>query len=143
MYIRPDIRNDKQGQGHFGAPRKNSRGSYEHQGIDFCAPFECPIYSHVDGVVTKIGRPYYYGTPKNKKERLKNELRYVQVTDDNEIKHRFFYVEPSVSIGDVIPKGGCIGIAQNLEKIYKGMDNHIHLECKDKHNNILDPNEYL
>ena len=144
MFIRPKIRNDKQGQGHFGAPRRNSKGPYEHQGIDYEADAGCDVFSHCSGVVTKIGRPYYFSKPKNAKQRKQNDLRYVQITDDYEsVNHRFFYVEPSVGIGDPISKGDKIGTAQNLEDIYKNMDNHVHYEAKDKAGNVLDPNEFL
>ena len=144
MFIRPEIRSDKQGDGHFGASRKNAKGSYKHQGIDFEAKAGCDIFSEFSGVVTKIGRPYYFPSPKNDKQRKQNDLRYVQITDDpNGLNHRFFYVEPSVGMGDQVAAGDKIGTAQNLKAIYKNMDNHVHQEVKDKYGNVLDPNDYL
>lgn len=137
MFLRPEIRNDKQGQGHFGA----KRGSRTHKGIDFCAAIGAPIHSHVDGVVTKIGYPYAqkFDTKKNK---LKSALRYVEVTDIEKRKHRFFYVDPCVGIGDPIKPGTCIGKCQDLESIYKGMLNHCHVECK-KGDDYLNPDQFL
>ncbi len=144
MLIRPKIRSDKQGDGSFGSPRKNSKGSYKHQGIDFIAKPGDDVFSDFSGVVTKIGRPYYFANPKNQKQKKQNDLRYVQITDDEKgLNHRFFYVDPCIGIGDPISFGDKIGCAQNLEEIYKNMDNHVHQEIKDRHGNILDPNDYL
>ena len=138
MYTRPKVRNDSQGQGHYGAPR----GSRKHNGIDFeLAPGE-KVLSHIDGVVTKIGYPYKQKFD-TKKDSLKSALRYVQVTDaSNDTHHRFFYVDPSVGMGDPIVVGSNLGICQNLEEIYMGMKNHCHYEVKVKGEHV-DPKPYL
>lgn len=126
MLIRPEIRMDKMGSGKYLA----SRGTRKHKGIDFCCDKDVEVRSHIDGVVSKIGYPYAqkFDTDKNKK---KSALRYVQVTDTDNNHHRFFYLLPSVSIGDPVSAGGVIGKQQDLQAIYgKKMKNHCHYEVK-------------
>ena len=131
MLIKPKVRQDLMGSGEYGAPR----GSRTHKGIDFVVAKENEVITHVTGVVTKIGYPYAqkFDTKKNK---LKSALRYVEITkeqrvDDKlcQVKHRFFYLNPSVRLGDAVEAGTCIGTAQDLKAIYGlTMKNHCHYE---------------
>lgn len=82
------------------------------------------------GIITKIGRPYYYENPRSEKQELKNELRYVQVTCSEGYDYRYFYVKPHCQIGQKIEDGDCIGAADDLTKIWPGMTNHVHFEVK-------------
>lgn len=123
---------DSWGDGAFGAPR----GSRVHRGHDFLAYVECPIESHVQGTVTKLGKPY--------SDDLTYE--YIQVTDGSGNDHRFFYVKPCVKKGERIEFNQRIGHAQNLGKRYNkngvGIPNHIHYEIK-SHGEFINPEVYL
>lgn len=127
MLIAPQPRGtDKHGSGAFGA----SRGNRSHNGIDLAAPPGAVCLAGVNGTVTKIGFPYWIPSPKTKRDILKSELRYVQVTTMNCVDHRYFYMKPLVKKGDAVSKNQVIGLAQDLTEIYgEGMTNHIHYEC--------------
>ena len=112
------IRNDAWGSGEFEAPR----GDKKHKGIDYSAPVGSIIKAPISGWITKLGYPYADDL----------SYRYVEITDHNRLKHRFFYVEPTVKEQGIITKYTPIGIAQDIQKRYttknKRMDNHIHYE---------------
>ena len=117
---------DAQGSGHFGAPR----GGRTHKGIDLeCYP-GTEIRSTVHGTVTKLGWPY------------KNDLtfRYVQVTDIGGLDHRYFYIKPSVLVGDVVTPDTMLGTSQELP--YNDITQHVHYEVKNG-SNYLDPTSYV
>lgn len=120
---------DAFGKGHYGAPR----GKRKHNGEDLNCCHGSIILSNQTGRVTKIGYPYADDLT----------YRYIQITSSDGIRDfRFFYVEPSVKLGDWIEDGDVIGSAQNLELRYEGISNHIHFEVKvdGKH---VDPNPFL
>ena len=139
MFIKAKKRGcDRLGSGEFGS----SRGNRTHRGLDLCADPGDLVCSHVSGIVSKIGRPYSIDES-SKKSRLKTQLRYVEIKDTENLKHRFFYVNPCVSIGDLIGPGSCIGKASDLNKIWKRMKNHIHYEVKTPGGEYLNPNRFL
>jgi len=119
---------DNWGCGYFGA----SRGSRTHNGIDYLINKYALVLSPVSGTVTKVGFPY------------SNDLsyRYIQITDNAGFKHRVFYVNPSVFVGDVVEENQVIGSAQNLDKRYKGIPNHVHYEIK-RNKEYFNPEEYF
>ena len=116
--IVPPMRNDAWGSGAFEAPR----GSKKHKGIDICCPPGSVVKSPISGWITKLG--YAYADDLS--------YRYVEVTDHERLKHRFFYVEPTVDREEIIYKYKPIGIAQDIQARYttetKRMDNHVHYE---------------
>ena len=131
--ITPPLRGqDSQGSGAFGAPR----GKRTHQGIDFACMKGSLVRSVCNGKVTKIGYPY------NPADTVKGHLRYVQVTDENGYDLRYFYIAPSVKLGDNILTNWIVGEVQGLTDIYKGITDHFHFEVK-KDGNIINPHEYL
>lgn len=110
---------DKWGAGHFNAPR----GNRSHSGIDYLCEPGAVIMSPCDGEVTKLGYPYGDDL----------SFRYVEITDRHHARHRLFYVEPSLSVGDHIAEGDHVGEAQDLTKRYDTPEkgpilNHIHYE---------------
>lgn len=123
---------DDWGSGDFGAPR----GTHKHEGQDYACYPDTVIRSKVSGTITKLGYAY--------KRQL--AFRYVQVTELNLLRHRTFYVEPSVKLYDIISKGDVIGTAQNIAKQYtkptKVMTNHIHLEILQEDGTPVDPEKY-
>lgn len=130
----PQIRGtDIWGSGYYLAPR----GSRKHNGVDFCCHKGALVTSVTEGVVTKIGYPY---SPADKK---KGHLRYVQVDDTLGNAVRYFYISPSVSVGDVVKVGKVLGIYQGLGEIYEGISEHTHFEVKDVNGEFIDPIGFL
>jgi len=109
---------DDFGNGEFGAPR----GNRTHKGIDYACYPGTEIHSTVYGEVTKLGYPYADAL----------QFRYVEITDNEGLKHRFFYVEPNVDFGDRVLQGDVIGYAQDIAGHYntedRYMKGHIHYE---------------
>ena len=123
----PQRQTDSQGSGHYGA----SRGSRKHNGVDIACYPGSVVLSHINGVVTKLGYPYAD----------KLEFRYVEITDDSSLRHRFFYVAPLVVIGESVEVGDQIGTTQELP--YEGITQHFHYEVKNDVGIFLDPNDYI
>jgi len=119
---------DTFGSGHYHAPR----GNRLHNGIDFIVIPKASVLSLACGKVTKIGYPYGDDL----------SFRYVQVTDKDGVDCRYFYVSPSVVVGDTVRRGVKVGIAQDLSTRYKGITPHIHFEVK-RNNTFLEPVGYL
>lgn len=123
---------DKWGAGYFNAPR----GSRSHSGIDYLCEPGASILSPCDGEVTKLGYPYGDDL----------SFRYVEITDKNHARHRLFYVEPELAVGDTVHENDVIGEAQDLTTRYstpeKGpIPNHIHYEIIVAHSHV-DPESY-
>lgn len=119
---------DKHGSGHYGAPR----GKRIHKGIDFACVPGTAIYPMYPGVVTKLGFPYAKHT----------DIRYVQVMDDKEINHRYFYVYPVVELNDWVDTDTVIGVTQELY-MYPGITEHCHYEVQNKQGEYLDPRDFI
>lgn len=126
--------NDEWGYGHFGASRDG--GKRTHKGVDIIARVGYPVFSPVDGVVTKIGLPYEDDpeTPTIDE----GSYRYVQISS-NGYDYRLFYVHPILRVGDAVKQGLTIGVHQDLEPLYNGITPHIHFEIKNKDGGYIDP----
>ena len=122
---------------------KASRGSRLHNGADLpCDPGEL-VSAASGGNVTKIGYPYSQGPDADPD---KAALRYVQVTDKYGIDVRYFYVLPSVKVGDWVMERTVLGTAQGLNHIYPGITEHFHFETLVMVNGkkvFSDPEQYL
>ena len=120
---------DAYGEGHYGA----SRGKRTHKGRDEAAYPGMYLLSKTRGKVTKLGYPYgddlFY--------------RYVEVTDEKDHKIRYFYIEPMVSVGEEVHGGTVLGCVQDLDKRYKGITPHVHVEVKDPKGRFIEPKRYL
>ncbi len=127
----PERQQDAWGSGAFGA----SRGTRIHKGIDYCCYPGTMIQSPVDGKVTKLGYPYSDDM----------DFRYVEVTA-NQLRHRIFYVEPSVSVGDEVKAGDIVGVSQDIAGRYRDpakspMTGHVHFEILDANDKAIDPEQ--
>ena len=119
LTIAPKRGRDAWGSGAFGA----SRGSRDHNGIDYHVVRGTKICSLTDGRVTKLGYPYGDDL----------SYRYVEVTDAGGFRHRYFYVEPTIGLGEMVDRGTVIGLAQDIKARYddnpqRQMRNHVHYE---------------
>ena len=116
--VLPKRGTDDWGSGAFGA----NRGDRTHKGIDYACYPATVILSPVSGECTKLGYPYADDLA----------FRYVQITDSEGWNHRFFYVEPSIDVGEPVQEMEIIGTAQDIAGRYnepnKIMRNHIHYE---------------
>ncbi len=124
---------DAYGAGYFGAPR----GSRTHNGVDYaCAPGSV-ILSPVDGVVSKLGYPYSDDL----------SFKYVEVTTEDDMRVRLFYVEPSVTTGDqVYAATSVLGSSQKLGDRYgkddrhaSAITEHVHIEVKNADGGFIHP----
>ena len=125
------IRNDPQGEGHYGA----SRGSHKHKGIDFlCCQGQdvvCPIEW---GIITRKAYPYA------------NDKKYEGLVIENDlISIKLFYcIVFKDFIGKKVQRGEHIAMAQNIANKYspypdgEEMKPHIHLEI-----NKCDPDLFM
>lgn len=131
----PLRKQDDFGFGHYGAPR----GSHTHEGVDLCAYPDTVIVSIAPGVISKIGYPYVGNY----------EYRYVEVRHVSGLRYRYFYVEPSVLVGDKVDLLTPLGKAQFIAKRYtnlkerKVMINHIHFEILAPDDTHIDPTGYV
>lgn len=114
---------DQQGSGAFGA----SRGKRTHNGIDYAMPPGSAVFSPVIGKVTKLGYPYAHDL----------SYRYVQITTEDGLKHRVFYVEPGVEVGALVGQNDIIGHSQRLP--YEGIIQHVHYEIMVSKVEYIDP----
>ena len=136
ILIKPPLRTvDNWGQGYYGAPR----GSRKHKGIDFAAFPGSEILAEKYGRVSKLGYPYDDDDDNDGKP----DFNYVEIRDPLGNKCRYFYVLPSVKVGDMIASGQAIGTVQDLESKYEGITPHVHIEVKDKDGKFFDPSEYI
>lgn len=120
---------DEYGAGYYGAPR----GGRTHSGVDFLAEPGEILLTPVAGVVTKIGWAY----------RDDPFYRYVQISCGEDLKHRFFYVEPlRLNIGDHVKAGDPVGVVQDLGRRYRGIPNHVHYEIM-AGTKFINPDDYL
>jgi murein DD-endopeptidase MepM/ murein hydrolase activator NlpD len=135
MFIQPPLRVvDNWGQGHYGAPR----GSRKHKGKDFACYPGSIIRSVKSGIVTKIGYPYDDDNDHDGKP----DFTYVEITDTNGCKARYFYVKPCIAKGEWAYRGDVIGETQELGKKYEGITEHMHFEVKNEDGIFFDPDYY-
>ncbi len=127
---------DQFGKGSFGASRKGGR---THNGIDYAAAAGNGLRSPVAGRVSKHGVVYDYTT----------EFVYIEITDKDKLRHRFFYVQPLVPVGEQVEVGDPIGRIQNISRFHEDrawdgrrMNNHFHYEIKDG-GKYLDPEDFV
>lgn len=123
---------DKFGSGAFGASRDG--GKRTHKGVDIA--FQ--VAAIAPGKVTKIGYPY---DPTKHPE--KAHFRYVEVTDEARRRVRYFYLDPTVSVGELIEMGEGLGFLQDLTQVYPGITPHFHFEILDELGQVIDPMTYL
>ena len=120
---------DAHGSGEYGAPR----GERTHNGVDFAAMPESGCLSLNTGTVTKLGYPYADDL----------SYRYVEVTDNDGYRCRYFYIDPAVELGDVVCAGAVLGHVQTLEPRYPRITDHVHFEVIGPDGQYVDPNQYV
>jgi len=126
--ICPVRQSDQHGAGYFGAPR----GDRKHNGIDYaCAPGSL-VLACEGGNITKLGYPYGDDL----------SYRYVEITDDQGCRARYFYVEPMVAEGERVSAGAVIGLSQSLDRRYRGITEHVHFEVIHPDRGFIDPSDY-
>lgn len=117
----PTQRNDKWGQGHFGA----LRGDKQHDGLDLVVTPGQPIFSMIDGSVEKYEQ-CYTGDVRWRGVQIANSLLRVEL----------WYMEPrnTVAVGEWVTAGQMVGVAQDIstkyppsKKIPHPMTPHLHV----------------
>jgi murein DD-endopeptidase MepM/ murein hydrolase activator NlpD len=113
----PPRGHDAYGYGYFHASRDG--GSRAHEGVDYDSRPGQAVVAPISGYVSKIGFAYPGNT----------RLRYVEIENPAlHLQARVFYVDPSVAVGDTVALGRPIGTALSLQRRYRGITNHVHLE---------------
>lgn len=123
---------DVWGSGFYGA----SRGNRRHTGVDFVGADGDEVRAFVAGKVTKLGYAYADDLA----------YRYVEVQAENGLKHRYFYVDLIVDVGDRITAGAVLGHVRSLQTRYPGITDHYHFEVfevGDRGREYRDPIPYL
>lgn len=120
---------DPTGHGYYGA----ARGNRKHKGVDLVTSVGEPVFSPINGTISKLGYPY--------KGNLK--FRYVEITNDK-YRVRVMYCNPlTFHVGHRIFEGDKIGVAQNISEYWNPkMLNHIHIELY-KNGLLTDPEPLL
>ena len=123
------IRNDRMGEGHFGARRARGR---IHKGVDLLAPVGTPLMAVMRGRVIEIGNhPGGYG-------------KYVEIVH----RHDFVTIsahlsEISVAEGERVRRGQIIGkVGRTGNASHKWIKPHVHFEIR-KDGTPVDPMEYI
>ena len=133
MTVKPlEIRKtDCFGAGHFNASRGPSR---RHIGVDVVSVPGDKWAALNDGKVTKLGYPYADDLT----------FRYVEVTDAQGWRWRYFYIVPltGLKVGAPVRKGDVVGICQTLQKRYKGITEHVHVEILGP-KGVIDPTPFI
>lgn len=121
---------DDFGSGAFGASRDG--GKRKHEGVDYVVAPGAAVRSPISGEVARLGYAY----------RGVGGYRIVEVVNSKtKIKARVFYVAPSVAVGDEVVAGQEIGVAQDLNARYPGITNHVHVELRDRRQQLIDASE--
>lgn len=108
---------DDFGSGAFGASRDG--GARHHEGVDYVAVAGQVIHAPISGYVTKLGFAYVGD----------DSLRFVEITNPaTRYVARAFYIDATVTVGDVLRMGDAIGRAASLQSHYPGITDHVHLE---------------
>jgi murein DD-endopeptidase MepM/ murein hydrolase activator NlpD len=145
--VRTKVRQfDRWGSGEFEA----SRGERKHKGIDIEARAGWEVLSVCDGRVTKIGYPYSQAEPESFKSeddrrefQLRKKMRYVEVTTGLGERVRYFYVSPTVMVGDIVKAGRTLGLVQDIVEIYPGITPHFHFEVLTAGGGVINPYRFL
>ena len=126
------LRNDPEGQGHFEA----SRGVRLHRGMDFFCDPTAIMEAPIEGIVTKLGFPYGDDLA----------YRYVEITCEFDMtRHRVFYIQPGVVVGDLVYLGNPIGSLQDVTiryPQYPRMRPHAHYEIITRQGVYIDPEKW-
>ena len=114
---------DVHGSGAFGAPR----GNRQHEGEDYITYPGETIFAPISGTVTRY--PFPYASDLN--------FRGIEIKNA-EYDVKIFYLSPTAKINSVVQAGQTIGIAQNIAGKYSpGMQNHIHIEVRNKAGKLI------
>ena len=118
---------DSYGEGRFHARRDG--GEREHEGVDYVSTAGQAVEAPISGYVTHIGFAY----PDDQ------TLKYVEIENPAlKLTARVFYVDPDVAVGQAVEVGHAIGHAHSLQRRYREITDHIHLELADRRGKKLD-----
>lgn len=124
------MRNDTQGQGHFGA----SRGERKHEGLDILCNLGDTLYTPINGKIQRQRFQVYSDT-------AKKEFVGVEIINDI-YKIWIFYAECFLEKGTTIEAGQAIAKCQARGKYNNAMNDHIHIQIW-KHGVLVNPIDYF
>lgn len=106
------MRNDRQGLGHYGAPRGNRR----HSGLDFEAKPGQAVLAPISGKIRRI--QVYASDPRWRGLAIKN----------GNLEVKLFYMQPLANLPVSVERGQVVGNMQDRAATSPGMINHLHVE---------------
>ncbi|MBF0325054.1 MAG: peptidoglycan DD-metalloendopeptidase family protein [Alphaproteobacteria bacterium] len=129
--LNPTQREDDQGGGHFGANREGGR---KHKGLDIEAAPGTEVVAPTGGKIIGVGNAYKDPT------KFGGEFKSVKVEGDDGRVYTMRYVSPNDKEGKQlaplpgtrVEAGQVIGSVQDRARHSRGMDNHVHVEIRDK-----------
>lgn len=111
---------------------RRERGWAPHQGVDIGAtPIGTPLYAMEDCTISFAGRSTMFP--------VAGEYVRMEHTDGYDVAY-LHLSEINVSVGDIAPKGGLIGLSGNTSSV--ATDPHLHITVRDG-NTVVDPIPYL
>jgi len=123
---------DAYGEGRFHARRDG--GEREHEGVDYVSTPGQAVEAPISGYVTHIGFAY----PDDQ------SLKYVEIENPAlKLTARVFYVDPDVTVGQAVEVGHAIGHAHSLQRRYRAITDHVHLELADRRGKKLDAEKLI
>ena len=128
ILIKPPIRVDPAGDGHYDAPR----GSRKHTGVDFVVAPGSDILAPEKGIMGRYGFAYSGDV----------RWRIVDLHGESGHRWRFFYcVQDIYKTGDRVERGQVMAIAQDISIRYpdRGMKPHVHVEVYTQDERRLNP----
>ena len=118
------VRNDTQGEGHFGA----SRGSRKHNGLDLLCLPGLPIYATDVLHFVRFARPY-----------ADKAINGGLWENPDGAKVKIFYCNPVTTVKTFFP-GDIIAYCDNVARFYNNkMMPHVHVQLYNEKNEIIDP----
>lgn len=133
LLIRPA---DKYGSGEYGAPRSRDGAPHPHYGLDICTIPGQSIIAPVPVKIVREARPYADGTDHD-------VLSGVVLETMDQIQIKVLYVLPHLTlIGQFVPRGRAVAVAQSLQRRYPGITNHAHFEVWIRGERV-DPTRYF
>ena len=109
-----EVRNDREGQGHYKAPR----GNRLHKGVDIVSKPNENVYAPIGGIIRN-------GIVSS----IHRERKLVAISRGNE-EVKLMYVSGNLPNGTEVKKGDIIGVAQDTRALYNlpRMLSHVHVE---------------
>lgn len=122
--------------GAYGARRTRGGEDYGHKGLDIRTFPGQKIIATQRLFVVRLADPY----PDAKDAKLLG----LWVRTDDGVMIKILYIDPDeMVIGKMVEAGTVLGVAQSLQHLYPGAQDHIHVEVYDNQGDRQDPTPFF